>query len=81
MSISEGGGQCPRIQFRGQSSIQNEPQPSIYVDGTLMLDTCIITQMSSMEIDFIEVYPSGFSSRPGVQRNPGGVIYIQRVRE
>src|SRR5688500_9053356 len=37
-------GECPRSVFRGQRSVQNQDNPGIYVDGTRMLDTCILTQ-------------------------------------
>src|SRR5688572_20925405 len=34
--------ECPRIVFRGQRSVMSQENPGIYVDGTRMLDTCIL---------------------------------------
>ena len=81
MSVSERSGQCPRITFRGQRSISNQQNPSVYVDGAMMLDTCILTQISSMDVERVEVFPSGSTTYPGIQRNPFGVILVFRVRE
>ena len=80
MSVSQPPGQCPRITFRGERAFQYRP-PTIYVDGTMMLDTCILNQISATDVDYVEVYPNGSSGRPGVQSNPSGVILVYRIRE
>ena len=69
-------GDCTRIVFRGQRSVQNQDNPGIYVDGTRMVDTCILSQLSTAEIDFVEIYPSGNTSRANIARNPFGLILI-----
>jgi hypothetical protein len=77
MTITTGRtGECPRIVFRGQRSVQNQDNPGVYVDGTRMLDTCILTQLSTAEIDVVEIYPSGNTTRPNITRNPFGLILI-----
>lgn len=81
MSVSERSGQCPRITFRGQRSITNQQNPSVFVDGAMMLDTCILNQISTLDVERVEVFPSGNTSYPGIQRNPFGAILIFRVRE
>ena len=73
-------GTCPRIEFRGARSLNNQPEPSIYVDGTLMGDTCALNAIFGSDIDRIEVYPSGDTPNASVRRNPSGVILIFRVR-
>lgn len=80
MKVDQGGGQCPSIMFRGPRSIRNQQNPSVYVDGTLMLDTCILTQIPSHDVETVEVFPSGITSKPGILRNPFGVIVVQRLR-
>jgi hypothetical protein len=80
MTVSEGSGECPRISFRGQRALEHRP-PTVYVDGAMMLDTCILNQISAMEVERVEVYPSGNASLPGVQRNPFGVILVYRIRQ
>lgn len=81
MTVSERSGECPRITFRGQRSIRNQDNPAVYVDGTRMIDTCILTQISTAEVERVEVYPGGTTSRVGIQRSPFGLILIYRVRE
>ena len=80
MTVSERSGECPRIAFRGQSTLDHRP-PTVYVDGAMMLDTCILNQISASEVDYVEVYPNGLTGRAGVQSNPSGVILVFRVRE
>lgn len=72
---------CPRIAFRGDRSFSNQPDPSVYIDGTLMGDTCSLNAISGNDIDRIEVYPSGDTPHAAVRRNPSGVILIFRRRE
>lgn len=81
MTIAYAPGECPRITFRGVRSIRNQANPGVYVDGTMMLDTCILQQISTNDIDFVEVFPSGQSSRVGIQRHPFGLILVFRRRE
>jgi len=71
---------CPRIMFRGRTSGRNQGNPSVYVDGTLMHDTCILSQINVADVDRVEVFPSGNSSRGGISRNPAGLILVFRVR-
>jgi hypothetical protein len=80
MTVSERSGECPRIAFRGQRALDHRP-PTVYVDGAMMLDTCILNQISSSEVDYVEVHPNGLTGRAGVQSNPSGVILVFRVRE
>ena len=80
MLVTERPGQCPLIIFRGQRSAAAQGNPSLYVDGTLMSDTCLLSQMSTSDVRSVEVYPSGITSRAGIQRNPFGVILVFRNR-
>ena len=80
MTVSTRSGECPRITFRGQRSVRNQENPGVYVDGTRMLDTCILTQIPTSEIDFVEVYPGGNSARSNIPRNGFGLIVIFRRR-
>lgn len=80
MRVSTPAGECPRIVFRGPRSIRNQGNPSVYVDGTLMRDTCVLNQISATDVDHVEVYPSGNTSHVGVQRNPFGLILVYRLR-
>lgn len=79
MSVSYPTGDCPRVMFRGQRSARNQGNPSVYVDGTLIHNTCILAQIQASDVDRVEVFPSGNTSRPGIQRNPFGLILVFRV--
>lgn len=68
---------CPRITFRGRRTSAN---PGIYVDGSLVGDSCILMQMSSNDVDRVEIYRSGSARSAGVQSNPNGLILVYRVR-
>ncbi|MBI4419411.1 MAG: hypothetical protein HY560_01185, partial [Gemmatimonadetes bacterium] len=63
MSVAYPVGECPRIVFRGQRSLRNQGNPSVYVDGTLMGDTCGLTQILASDVDHVEIYPSGNTAR------------------
>jgi hypothetical protein len=80
MTVSTPSGECPRIVFRGRRSVNNQENPSVYVDGTRMVDTCILSQIATREIDYVEIYPGGSSSRADIPRNAFGVIIIYRHR-
>jgi hypothetical protein len=74
-------GQCPQIIFRGDLSVRNPSNPSVYVDGTLMGDTCVLNSIYAQDIDRVEIYPSGNTPYSTIQRNASGVILIFRRRE
>lgn len=81
MTIAYAPGECPRITFRGARSVRNQANPGVYVDGAMMLDTCILQQINTNDIDYVEIYPSGQSPHAGIQRHPFGLILVFRVRE
>ena len=80
MLITDRAGQCPQIVFRGQRSMTTQGNPSLYVDGTLMTDTCPLNQIPTSDVMSVEVYPGGLTSRAGVRRNPFGIIMVFRNR-
>jgi hypothetical protein len=73
-------GTCPRIEFRGARSLNNQPDPSVYIDGTLMGDSCALNSIFGGDIERIEVYPSGDTPHANIRRNPSGIILIFRLR-
>src|SRR5688500_6446563 len=44
-------GQCPRIIFRGDLSARTPVNPSVYVDGTLMGDTCVLNSIYAQDVE------------------------------
>ena len=81
MRVSTGGAECPRIIFRGIRSVRNQANPTVYVDGARMGDTCILTQITSSDVDRVELYPSGNTTRTSYERNPFGLILVFSKRE
>ena len=80
MRVSTDGTRCPLIAFRGDLSRIRVP-PSIYVDGTLTADSCVLDMVPGHEVDRVEVYTSGDTPHSEIRRNPSGVILIFRRRE
>jgi hypothetical protein len=80
MTVRNQDSACPQISFRGTRSARNQGTPTIYVDNTLMSDTCILQQISTSEVERVEVFPSGITSQPSIQRNANGVIMVYRIR-
>ena len=78
MLVTERSGQCPLVMFRGQRAMTTQDNPSLYVDNTLMSDTCPLQQIPVSDVRSVEVYPSGIASRPGIRRNPFGIIMVFR---
>jgi hypothetical protein len=78
-TISYQRGGCPRILFRGRRSVDQYGTPSVYVDGTLTIDTCVLTTLSVTEIDRVEVFTSGNAARADVRPNPSGLIFVYRI--
>jgi hypothetical protein len=78
--IGRQSGACPAIIFRGQRSMLGQGNPSVYVDNTLMSDTCILAQIPTADVDWVEVYPGDSAGKAGMQRNPFGSIFVYRLR-
>ena len=81
MRVSTRSGECPQIMFRGPRSVRYQGNPSVYLDGTLTIDTCVLTSIAASDVDYVEVYTSGNVSRPGIQGNAFGMIFIHRLRQ
>jgi TonB-dependent receptor-like protein len=69
-------GQCPEITLRNQVSFQALSNPHVYVDGTRATDTCILESLRTEDVERIEVYPQGFTTRPGYGTHAHGLILV-----
>jgi hypothetical protein len=81
MQVAYGSGSCPEIYLRGRSSIHSAPNPSIYVDGNRATNTCILSDLTTVDLERVEIYPSGIPGRPGYFANPDGVIIVFTRKE
>jgi hypothetical protein len=58
-------------------SVQGElTNPHVYVDGTRTTDTCILETLRAEDVERIEVYPQGFTTRPGYGTHANGLILV-----
>lgn len=69
-------GPCPRITLRNDASFMTQTNPSIYVDGTRSSDTCILQSLRASDVEFVEIYPMGVTSRPGYGMDAHGLILV-----
>lgn len=69
-------GDCPVISIRGQKRLMGPSEPLVYVDGTRAVNTCILNQMRADDVDRVEVYPMGVTSRPGYQSHAHGLVLV-----
>jgi len=67
---------CPEILMRGTRSLMNSNDPVVYVDGTRAGNTCVLETLVPTEVQRIEVYPMGVTTRPGYRNNPNGLILV-----
>ena len=67
---------CPEIFLRGRSSIANSSVATIYVDGQRAANSCILNALYAFDLDRVEVYPMGVTSRPGYHSDPDGLILV-----
>ena len=76
LKVRRTGAGCPEVNIRQQVAFQQAIKPHVYVDGTLSSDTCILESLRSHDVESIEVYPQGFTKRPGYATHAHGLILI-----
>jgi hypothetical protein len=76
--VQRHSGQCPEISLRSNVSLQpgGEVNPLVYVDGTRTSDTCILEMLGTVDVERVEVYPQGFTTRPGYATHAHGLILV-----
>jgi hypothetical protein len=67
---------CPQITLRNAVSYQSVVNPHIYVDGARATDTCILETLSASDVERVEVYSNGVTTRPGYGRHAHGLILV-----
>jgi hypothetical protein len=67
---------CPEISLRGAVSFAGLVNPDVYVDGARATDTCILESLRAADIERVEVYPMGFTTRPGYRAHGQGLILV-----
>jgi len=69
-------GGCPGVLLRGADRLTGTSDPDVYVDHAHTLDTCPLAMLSTIDIQRIEIYPLGVTSRPGYNTGAHGLILI-----
>lgn len=67
---------CPHITIRSARILRAPINPHVYVDGARSMDTCILEMLRTSDVERIEVYPAGFTTRPGYGRHSEGLILV-----
>jgi hypothetical protein len=68
---------CPALSLRGSaSSVPGITDPLVYVDGTRTMDTCVLEMLRAADVERVEVYPMGVTSRPGYRGHGHGLILV-----
>jgi hypothetical protein len=74
--VQRGAGQCPGIALRNSAGFGAVVAPDVYVDGARATDTCILESLRATDIERVEVYPMGFTTRPGYRTHSEGLILV-----
>jgi hypothetical protein len=69
-------GECPQISLRNFVTFATVVNPHVYVDGTRTNGTCVLETLRTQDVDLVEVYPMGFTSRPGYAPHAHGLILV-----
>ncbi|HEX5437080.1 MAG TPA: Plug domain-containing protein [Gemmatimonadaceae bacterium] len=67
---------CPEITLRGANNIVGPSNPRIYVDGQPAANTCILDALNTEDVQRVEIYPSGMTSRSGYFNDGNGLILV-----
>lgn len=67
---------CPAINVRNQTAYRRQVSPLVYVDGARATDTCILDSLRAQDVESVEIYPMGFTTRPGYASHAQGLILV-----
>jgi len=76
LRIQRRDGQCPVIMLRNHVSYVGPVSPHVYVDGTRATDTCVLESLRTSDVERVEIYPQGYTTRPGYGRHAQGLILV-----
>lgn len=71
-----GQARCPTITLRRAKDLYGQSFPLVYLDGTRAQSTCILDEVQAMDLDRVEIYPQGFTLRPGYATSSDGLILL-----
>lgn len=68
--------QCPLVTLRSHVTFETVVNPMVYVDGTRAVDTCILEALRTDDVESVEIYPMGVTTRPGYATHAHGLILV-----
>ena len=74
--VQRNSGECPIITLRNAVSFHGVVNPHVYVDGIRATNTCVLIQLRTDDVARVEVYPLGFTQRPGYGTHAHGLILV-----
>ncbi|HLB35163.1 MAG TPA: hypothetical protein VJL31_01185 [Gemmatimonadales bacterium] len=74
--VQRHGNECPQITLRSNVTFMGVVNPHVYVDGTRATDTCVLDALRREDVERVEVYPQGFTTRPGYGTHAHGLILV-----
>lgn len=76
MKVDQAPGRCPAITFRGPKELGGTNYPQVYLDGTRASNTCLLETVQASDVERVEIYPQGVTSRPGYGTSNQGLILL-----
>ncbi len=76
LRLRRNSGRCPVVTLRSAVTFQDVVNPHVYVDGTRSTDTCVLESLRTLDVERVEVYPQGFTTRPGYGTHAHGLILV-----
>lgn len=67
---------CPRVSLRGPLTGSHYSNPLVYLNGTRMTNTCVLRNLRTVDLEQVELYPTGFTQRSGYVTHPHGLILV-----
>ena len=67
---------CPAITMRSHHDLHGANFPDVYVDGTRSTNTCVLQSLRAHDAARVEIYPMGFTTRPGYGTSADGLILV-----
>ncbi len=74
--IADSGNACPAVSIRGPNPAPAVTEPTVYVDGTPAVNTCIVSDLGVDNVPRVEVNPQGVTTRPSYAPNADGLILV-----
>ena len=67
---------CPAITMRSHHDLHGTNFPDVYVNGTRSTNTCVLQSLQAHDAARVEIYPMGFTTRPGYGTSTDGLILV-----